>query len=98
VAELKIDKSFVMDMIRSENDRVIVKATIDLAHNLGLKVAAEGVESEACLSALRAMGCDTAQGYHFSKARPLQEILAWQQVGIWRARTLTELAEMVGQV
>ncbi len=88
VAELKIDKSFVIDMLRSESDAVIVRATVDLGHNLGLMVTAEGVENEESLTRLRAMGCDIAQGYFFSRARPLEEILAWQEEGAWRAQRL----------
>ncbi|MFD2111989.1 putative bifunctional diguanylate cyclase/phosphodiesterase [Thiorhodococcus fuscus] len=85
VSELKIDKSFVMDMPRSESDGVIVRATVELGHNLGLKVTAEGVEDAESLRILRSIGCDTAQGYYFSKPRPLNEILAWQQSGLWKA-------------
>ena len=66
VSELKIDRSFVMDMLSSENDAVIVRATVDLAHNLGLKVTAEGVENAQTVTALRDFGCDVAQGYFFS--------------------------------
>jgi len=69
VNELKIDKSFVMDMEQDESDRLIVRSTIELSHNLGLKVVAEGVETQACWDMLSDMGCDTAQGYFMS--RPL---------------------------
>jgi diguanylate cyclase (GGDEF)-like protein len=91
VAELKIDKSFVMDMLESENDAIIVRATVELAHNLGLKVTAEGVETEAALTILRSYGCDIAQGYLFSKPRPLMEILDWLKSARWKARTLEEI-------
>lgn len=74
---IKIDKSFVMNMIRDEDDASIVRATIDLAHNLGLKVVAEGVENEETGSALRALGCDYLQGYHISKPLPADEIVRW---------------------
>ena len=67
VDELKIDKSFVMDMITNDNDAVIVRSTIDLAHNLGLKVVAEGVESEEIYDLLRILRCDTAQGFYLSR-------------------------------
>lgn len=67
VDELKIDKSFVMDMIKNENDAVIVRSTIDLAHNLGLKVVAEGVENDEIYEMLRILRCDTAQGFYLSK-------------------------------
>ena len=67
VDELKIDKSFVMDMIVNDNDAVIVRSTIDLAHNLGLKVVAEGVENEEIYDLLKILRCDTVQGFYLSK-------------------------------
>jgi predicted signal transduction protein with EAL and GGDEF domain len=70
VNELKIDKSFVLNLSRDEQDRVLVRSTIDLARNLGLQVTAEGVEDEAALAALQLFGCDFAQGYFISKAIP----------------------------
>ena len=79
VDELKIDKSFVMGMEVGEDDAMIVRSTIDLAHNLGLTVVAEGVENAAILERLRALACDEAQGYHISRPVPAQEFLAWQQ-------------------
>jgi diguanylate cyclase (GGDEF)-like protein len=63
VHELKIDATFVQGMAISERDVAIVRSTIDLAHSLGLKVVAEGVEDERCLARLREMDCDLAQGY-----------------------------------
>jgi EAL domain-containing protein (putative c-di-GMP-specific phosphodiesterase class I) len=66
-SELKIDKSFVMQMTRSRSCRVIVEIVVDLAHKLGLKSVAEGVEDEAALQSLVEMGCDMAQGYHVSR-------------------------------
>ncbi len=77
VSELKIDKSFVLDMMTSDSDTIIVQATIGLAHNLGLTVTAEGVEDEQALQKLEAMGCDIAQGYFFSRALPKAELLNW---------------------
>lgn len=79
VDELKIDKSFVMGMEVGEDDAMIVRSTIDLAHNLGLTVVAEGVENAAILERLRALACDEAQGYHISRPVPAQEFLAWQR-------------------
>lgn len=73
VSELKIDRSFVMDMERDRDDTVIVRSTVDLAHNLGLAVIAEGVESETTLAILRDMGCDEAQGYFISRPLPPDE-------------------------
>jgi diguanylate cyclase (GGDEF)-like protein len=66
VNELKIDKSFVMEMTEDENDAVIVKATIDLAHNLGLKTVAEGVVDQKTWNVLESLSCDIAQGYFIS--------------------------------
>lgn len=67
VREIKIDKSFVMEMDKDENDKVIIRTIIDLAHNLGLCVVAEGVESETTLALLRTLGCNTAQGYYLGR-------------------------------
>ncbi len=78
VSELKIDKSFVMGMETDESDAKIVRSTIDLAHNLGLSVVAEGVETAAILAQLRALGCDEAQGYFISKPLPAVEFNAWR--------------------
>jgi EAL domain-containing protein (putative c-di-GMP-specific phosphodiesterase class I) len=77
VQELKIDKSFVMAMEREEGDAKIVRSTVDLAHNLGLSVVAEGVENAAILAQLGALGCDEAQGYFLSKPVPLEQLRAW---------------------
>ena len=84
VDELKIDRSFVMAMERDEDDAKIVRSTIDLAHNLGLTVVAEGVESTAVLERLAAWDCDEAQGYHMSRPLPAAEITAFS--ARWRAR------------
>lgn len=64
---LKIDKSFVLDMISDENDKMIVKSTVDLAHNLGLSVIAEGIENEAALQLLTQWHCDSAQGFYLGR-------------------------------
>ena len=77
VSELKIDKSFILDMMSNESDAIIVQATIGLAHNLGLTVTAEGVEDAMSLALLDKMGCDIAQGYFFSKPLPILELLVW---------------------
>jgi diguanylate cyclase (GGDEF)-like protein/PAS domain S-box-containing protein len=75
--ELKIDKSFVMQMTQDENDAVIVRATIDLAHNLGLNVTAEGIETEQHAKLLKALGCEVGQGYFFSRPLPAIETTEW---------------------
>jgi predicted signal transduction protein with EAL and GGDEF domain len=70
IDELKFDKTFVTGMARDPSDAVIVRSTIDLAHNMGLAVVPEGVEGEATFDQLRALGCDMVQGYgHFCGAR-----------------------------
>jgi EAL domain-containing protein (putative c-di-GMP-specific phosphodiesterase class I) len=76
---LKIDKSFVLDMAKDENDAVIVRSTIDLAHNLGLSVVAEGIENSETLDLLSMLGCDGAQGYYFSRPLSSDMFLAWLQ-------------------
>jgi EAL domain-containing protein (putative c-di-GMP-specific phosphodiesterase class I)/CHASE2 domain-containing sensor protein/GGDEF domain-containing protein len=68
VNELKIDKSFVTSLSQSENDAIMVRSTINLAHELGLEVVAEGVEDRATLDKLRQLGCDYVQGYFIGKA------------------------------
>jgi diguanylate cyclase (GGDEF)-like protein len=67
VNEIKIDKTFVMAMTRCDSDAAIVRATIELAHGLGIRVVAEGVETPAHVAALQAFGCDVAQGWHFGR-------------------------------
>jgi EAL domain-containing protein (putative c-di-GMP-specific phosphodiesterase class I) len=71
---IKIDKSFVMKMATETQDAVIVRSMIHLAHNLNLKVVAEGVENRQTMDMLRTMGCDMAQGYHISHPRPAEEL------------------------
>jgi diguanylate cyclase (GGDEF)-like protein len=68
VREVKIDKSFVLDMIGNAEDTSIVRSVIELAHNLGHVVVAEGVETEQTLTQLELLGCNAAQGFYFSKA------------------------------
>lgn len=77
VKYLKIDKSFVLDMLDDENDAIIVRSTIELAHNLGLSIIAEGVENKNTLIKLRELGCDYAQGYFISKPMPADEVAQW---------------------
>ncbi|MBV9254671.1 MAG: EAL domain-containing protein [Actinobacteria bacterium] len=79
---LKIDKSFVGQMTESENDAIIVRSTIDLAHNLGLEVIAEGVEDEISAERLYALGCPLAQGYHFARPAPPEQITPVLRAGL----------------
>ena len=75
VAEIKADKSFVMTMCATDDDAVIVRSIIDLAHNLGVNVVAEGVDDEATMALLLEYGCDQAQGYYFSRPLPGDDLV-----------------------
>ena len=77
VVELKIDRSFVTALSSAPDDAVIVRSIIDLAHNLGVKVVAEGVEDAAALRILLRHGCDAAQGYYFSRPLAAAELDLW---------------------
>ena len=77
VGELKIDRSFVMAMTENADDDVIVRSTALLGRNLGLGVVAEGVETAEHFERVRDYGCDTAQGYFFSRPLPADDLLAW---------------------
>ncbi len=77
VNEIKIDRSFVMNMAESDNDAVIVRSTIDLGRNLGLEVVAEGVETEQAWDELSQLGCTLAQGYYLSRPVPAAELTQW---------------------
>jgi predicted signal transduction protein with EAL and GGDEF domain len=74
VDELKVDRSFVTSMTANEHDAVLVRTAIDLGHNLGLTVVAEGVEDAEHVSALRALECDVAQGYHYARPMPAADV------------------------
>jgi diguanylate cyclase (GGDEF)-like protein len=74
VDELKIDRSFVADMVADTSSHALVASAVDLAHNLGLTVVAEGVEDDPTAAALGGLGCDTAQGYHFARPVPAAEL------------------------
>ena len=77
VHTLKVDKSFVTDMDTDEENAFIIRATIDLAHSLGLTVTAEGVENGAVLYMLKGMGCDYYQGYYVSEPMPKAAMAKW---------------------
>ena len=74
---LKIDQTFVSDMIEDENDAVIVRSTIDLAHNMGRTVIAEGVESQEIFDILEILGCDFVQGLHMCKPLAAEDVASW---------------------
>jgi EAL domain-containing protein (putative c-di-GMP-specific phosphodiesterase class I) len=81
VNDLKIDKSFVINMMEDSGDLVIVQSTIELAHNLGLTVIAEGVESDETWRRLRALGCDVAQGWLIGRPLPAADFANWLNRG-----------------
>ena len=90
VNELKIDKSFGLSLVEDNNSAVIVRSTIDLAHKLGLRVVAEGVESKETLELLTELGCDAVQGFYLGKPMPMKEMLEWVAENDW-----DEVAEIV---
>jgi len=77
VNEIKVDKSFVIDMIEDNNDEMIVRTVINLAHNLGLRVVAEGIECEEVWNKLASWGCDTAQGYYLRAPASVESFNSW---------------------
>jgi EAL domain-containing protein (putative c-di-GMP-specific phosphodiesterase class I) len=77
IDELKIDRSFVSQMLTDEDDLIIVRSTINLGHDLGLRVVAEGVEDASTLECLATLGCDLVQGYHVSKPVSAKAFTDW---------------------
>jgi EAL domain-containing protein (putative c-di-GMP-specific phosphodiesterase class I) len=77
VTELKIDKSFVLGMLDDDRNDAIVRSTIELGHNLGLRIVAEGIEDEQLLGHLRDLRCDRAQGFHISRPMPPERVMPW---------------------
>ena len=77
VSELKIDRSFVTNLLIDDQDEVIVKSIIDLGHNLGMQVVAEGVETDEVMNRLRGFGCDVAQGFGICRPIPLDQFMTW---------------------
>lgn len=80
---IKIDRSFVTAMARNDNDAAIVRTSVDLAHNLGLKVVAEGIETEDVLHRLQALGCDAGQGLYISRPLGADDLLLWLRQSNW---------------
>jgi diguanylate cyclase len=102
VHELKIDKSFVTDMMTDASHDAIVRSIIDLGHNLGLRVVAEGVETSGVLLRLRAAGCDVAQGFLLAAPMPISQLASWliavpvdEAVPAWSEAT-SETPELTG--
>ncbi len=77
VSELKIDRSFVSNLLLEDQDEVIVKSIIDLGHNLGMQVVAEGVETDEIMNRLRGFGCDVAQGFGICRPIPFDQFVTW---------------------
>ncbi len=90
--EIKIDKSFVENMITNPQDQVIVGSTISLAHNLSLEVVAEGVETDAQMKALQELGCDMVQGFLIAEPIAGDKLAAWTKTAPWRLRKLSDAA------
>ncbi|MBI3574384.1 MAG: EAL domain-containing protein [Gammaproteobacteria bacterium] len=80
---IKVDRSFVTAMTRNDNDAAIVHASVDLAHNLGLEVVAEGIETEDVLHRLQKLGCDAGQGLYISRPLAADDLLLWLQRSNW---------------
>ena len=87
VDELKIDRSFVQDMEKDESDTILIQSIIDLAHNMGLRVVAEGVETAGAIEILERLGCDIVQGYHISRPLPARDFEDWLAHSPWCAES-----------
>jgi diguanylate cyclase (GGDEF)-like protein/PAS domain S-box-containing protein len=83
VKSIKIDRSFIKNMLTNQEDHLIVRSTIDLAHSLNLRVIAEGVEDQETLEKLLALDCDEAQGYFISRPIPAEDLLRWTNESPW---------------
>jgi predicted signal transduction protein with EAL and GGDEF domain len=88
VKELKIDQSFVTDMVQDESNAAIVRSIIELGHNLGLRVVGEGVETREALAQLRSLGCDVVQGFYLGRPLPASEFTVWLENYSWDAKLL----------
>ncbi len=95
VNELKIDKSFVIDMAEDEHNAVIVRSIIDLSHNIGREVVAEGVQDHDVLQLLEMLGCDTVQGYYISRPRNVADLELWLRESDWGLRTRSDALHIV---
>jgi EAL domain-containing protein (putative c-di-GMP-specific phosphodiesterase class I) len=94
--ELKVDKSFVVNMLADPRDKSIVRAAIDIAHNLNLRVVAEGIENRETLEALVEIGCDSGQGYFMAKPMPEEEFTRWLTDSPWVNGTSSAAASKDG--
>src|SRR5207253_5957219 len=87
VDELKVDRVFVKSMAANQADARVVRSVIDLGHNLGMRVVAEGVEDRASLDLLTSWGCDLAQGYYFSRPLPATDFMDRMAASAGNGRT-----------
>lgn len=94
VQVLKIDKSFIQNICSDENDQSIVRSTIEMAHNLGLNVVAEGVETNETLAILCELGCDVAQGFLFSKPLPPEMFAKWIENSPWGQQPMVDRPQL----
>lgn len=92
VDELKIDKSFVMNMDKDKGDAMIVRTVIDMAHNFEIAVTAEGVESQSILEQLIDLGCEYAQGFHMARPMPQVDMDKWLQESSWAKQAPSKAA------
>jgi diguanylate cyclase (GGDEF)-like protein len=86
VSEIKIDRCFVADLMTNADNATIVRSTIEMGHNLGLSVVAEGVEDRQTWQSLAALGCDDAQGYYMCRPLPAETLETWLQESEWGLR------------
>lgn len=84
---LKIDRTFISQMMTNSLDEIIVNSTVQLAHNLGLNVTAEGIEHASLIKTLELIGCDKGQGYYFCKPIPLEELNVW--LALYKRKEIT---------
>src|SRR5260370_41622489 len=89
--ELKIDRTFVQHLTTDRTDQAIVRSTVNMAHNLGMYVIAEGVEDHATWDLLATLGCDIVQGYYLSRPVPAQDLERW--LDEWKAAVAHRLGE-----
>jgi len=94
VNTIKIDKSFVIGMVRDDNDAAIVHTSVNLAHNLKLEVVAEGVENEETLTRLIELGCDIAQGHYISRPLSAEELSVWLKQSSWALKRNPKLVRL----
>ena len=95
VSEIKIDRGFVMTLADDPRDEAIARSTVQLGRSLGLRVVAEGVESAVAARRLADIGCDQAQGYHFSPPLPLEEFTPWVRARVSAPRPDMEPTRLV---